>query len=388
MAPEAIALSTELRVHQLSYYNFHKNARVQIKKNEKYESVLLFSGLFVTIFHRIWNIGDITMNNNQKRNYNKNQNRSRAKNSSQDRVLSEREIRRQKRERQKLRRQNEIKMIWILVLTGLALIALVAGVFKEIKNPSVMKADSGMSESGGENTADTLQGMATSLDMDNDEVNKQITSLIRQYRSACASGDVDAIARLYNTTELKNGTTFMAVATIITGYQNTECYIRPGLDDASRVVFIYDDLKLADFDTLVPNLSYVYVHAGKDGTFYIDPGTYNEETMSYEYGKDVLNLVDNLEGDSEIAELIKTVNEKFAQACDGNSELKKFIDTLTASLSANDSPSESESFDASKDTTESLTESETSQVKDTVSETKDSTAPDTNDSQAQSDSKQ
>lgn len=32
MAPEAIALSTELRVHQLSYYNYPKKASTDTKK--------------------------------------------------------------------------------------------------------------------------------------------------------------------------------------------------------------------------------------------------------------------------------------------------------------------------------------------------------------------
>lgn len=263
------------------------------------------------------------MDNRQKRNQKSVQNKNQR--GTQNRKQSRKPSRTQNR------KQNEVKLIMILVLAVLVVVSIIGGVMKERGKPKTETADGTKGETSADGTPESLQGAASSVDIGDEEVKAQITSLIRQYRAACASADVGTIAALYNVTELQNETTFMAMATIITGYQNTECYIRQGLDAASWVVFIYDDLKLADFDTLVPNLSYVYVKAGTGGTFYIDPGTYNEETMSYEYDKKVLDLIDNLEGDSEIAELVKNVNQKFAQACETNSDLKAYIDKLSAS---------------------------------------------------------
>ncbi len=240
-------------------------------------------------------------------------------------------------------RQNKNRLMIILVLIGLIVLAVIGGFIKESgrKNDAQQSAggETDSSDAGG---SESLQAAATELTMEDEEVRTQIISLIRQYRAACAAADIDTIARLYNTTELRNPTTFMAVATIITGYQNTECYIRPGLDDTSRIVFVYDDLKLADYDTLVPNLSYIYVRAGAGGSFYIDPGTFNEQKMSYEYGEDILKLVDRLENDNEIAALLKSTSEKFSQACEDNAELKAYIEMLTGAAAQGGSESDTQ----------------------------------------------
>jgi len=247
-------------------------------------------------------------------------------------------------------------------------------VIKESRKPKQTPAAGAEGESI--STSESLQGTAETISGADDEVEAAIVSLVRQYRAACASGDTAAIAKLYNLTEVKNPHTFMAVATIITGYQNTACYIRPGLDDASKVVFIYDDLKLADFDTLVPNLSYVYVRAATDGSFYIYPGEYDEASMSYVYDKDILELIDNLEGDTEIAGLVKTVNEKFAQTCESNSALKDYIDQLSSvsdDQKNNDEPQSTAETDTSS---EPVTESGTPQTGTPDSTTPESGTPD------------
>lgn len=266
----------------------------------------------------------------------------------------------------------QTKLIMMLVLAGIVVISIFAGVIKE--KGRTKSDDTEIAESGDDETPDSLQASLTDIDTPDEEVRVQITSLVRRYRAACASADIDTIAQIYNTTNLRNKNTFMVMATIITGYQNTECYIRSGLDDASRVVFIYDDLKLADFDTLVPNISYIYVRAAANGEFYIDPGTYNEETMSYEYDRNILRLIDHLENDTEISELVQTVNEKFAQACEGSSSLKTYIDTLTGAVDVKETNAEKETQnDSAADTADERQESDTNQGED-MPESGDATA--------------
>lgn len=260
----------------------------------------------------------------------------------------------------------EMNLLIVLVLTALVVISIIAGAIKEsMRTTDDAAGESSITDDSG-SVSESLQGTATDINIEDDEVTTAIVSLIRQYRSACASADVETIAKLYNVTELRNETTFMAVSSIITGYQNTECYIREGLDDVSRVVFVYDDLKLADFDTLVPNLSYLYVRAAADGSFYIYPGVYNEETMSYEYEDEILDHIDNLEGDIEISELIKDVNQKFSDTCDANKNIKEFIDKLIAANNASEKETVKDTSAQKESESESESASDTSDTLDTT----------------------
>lgn len=274
------------------------------------------------------------------------------------------------------RDNSEMKLLIMIILAVVVVIAVIGGTIKERGKAAGQAASESVGESALDgNTAESLQGTATDISIGDDEVTVAIESLIRQYRAACASADVETIAKLYNVSQLPNETTFMAVSSIIAGYQNTQCYIREGLDDVSRVVFIYDDLKLADYDTLVPNLSYVYVRAAADGSFYIYPGIYNEELMSYEYEEEILDHIDSLESDIEIAELIKDVNQKFSDTCDANKDIKEFIDQLIAADSESKSEKKAETEAETKEETTADTnlsnESETADS-ESIDETLDS----------------
>lgn len=163
---------------------------------------------------------------------------------------------------------------------------------------------------------------------DSAETEEAVNALIRQYRAALASADIDTIAKLYQTDKVETADTITATSRVITGYMNTKCYIRSGLDEGTKVVFIYDDLQIADVDVLVPNLSYVYVKKAADGSYYIDPGTYNEETLSYEYDRDITDYVDELSNDAQISALYTDVNTKFEQICQNNQKLSDFMKKL------------------------------------------------------------
>lgn len=257
---------------------------------------------------------------------------------------------------------NQPKMIVIIVLSVIVIVSVIVAVFMNLTGKRKMPADS---ES--QNTTDSI--VVTENTEDKEKLEADINTLIRQYRAAFASADTDAIARIYHTDDVKTKDTIKATAQIITGYQNTVCYIRKGLDDNSKVVFIYDDLKLADIDTLVPNLSYVYARRDDTGAWYIDPGTYDEASMSYVLDKEIRSYIDDLSSDSEISALVDSVNKKFAEACKNNEALKAFMDKLTSAAALkNGETGGSESFntpdtaDTSADTSAADSETGESQT--------------------------
>lgn len=231
------------------------------------------------------------------------------------------------------RNEQQQKAVLIIILSIIVIVSTIAAAVTGFKGKTPSGGSSN-SVSGNITVEENEEGRA--------QTEEAINALVRQYRAALASADIDTIKKLYQVEQVQNEDTITATSRVITGYLNTKCYIRNGLEEGSKVVFIYDDLQVADVDILVPNLSYIYVRRAADSTYYIDPGTYNEETMLYEYSKDILDYINELSSDAEISGLYEDVNSKFEQACKDNEKLSDFMAKLNEATALH-SPSEAES---------------------------------------------
>lgn len=215
------------------------------------------------------------------------------------------------------RNEQKRKQIIIAILSVIVIVSLAAGVATGFKPKGTLP------KKGGKPAAENI--VVEENQEDSAQTEEAVNALVRQYRAALAGANIDTIAKLYQTDKVANADTITATSRVITGYMNTKCYIRSGLEEGTKVVFIYDELQIADVDVLVPNLSYIYVRKAADGTYYIDPGTYNEETMSYEYGKDITDYINELSNDAEISGLYTDVNTRFEQLCSSNQKLGEFM---------------------------------------------------------------
>lgn len=266
------------------------------------------------------------------------------------------------------------KMIVIAVLSAIVIVSLIGGA------ATGFKAKGTAAQEGSKPQTDSIT--VEENNEDSAQTEEAINALIRQYRAALASANIDTIAKLYQTDEVKDADTITATSRVITGYMNTKCYIRSGLEEGTKVVFIYDDLQIADVDVLVPNLSYVYVRRAADGSYYIDPGTYNEETLSYEYSKDITDYINELSSDAQISALYTDVSTKFEQICKDNQKLSDFMKKIndaaalhstsggeTAESESKDSTAQSgESTETSGDSTDTSAEDGTGATETSASE--------------------
>ena len=126
-----------------------------------------------------------------------------------------------------------------------------------------------------------------------------------------------------------NSDTIEATSQIIIGYENTTCYIKEGMDSNSKVVFIYDDLKVDGIETLIPNIAYVYMMQKEDGSYYIHPGEYDLNTSNYVYSSEIQKYISELIKENDIKTLYAETNEKFNQACNDDPDVRDFVDKLT-----------------------------------------------------------
>lgn len=282
-------------------------------------------------------------------------------------------------EKQRVRHNEQRrKMIMIAVLSAIVIVSLIGGAVTGFEAKGAPAKTGSKPQTDGITVEENTENSA--------QTEEAVNALIRQYRAALASANIDTIAKLYQTDEVKTADTITATSRVITGYMNTKCYIRSGLEEGTKVVFIYDDLQIADVDVLVPNFSYVYVRRAADGSYYIDPGTYNEETMSYEYSKDITDYINELSNDAQISALYTDVSTKFEQICKDNQKLSDFMKKLNdaaALHSASESTAaEPESGDSQAQSGDSADSTDTSDGSDTTPQGSDTAAAGTSDSEA------
>lgn len=280
------------------------------------------------------------------------------------------------------------KTIIIIVLTVVVVVAVVAAVVfnmthksgnNQQTNDTSQAAQTSDQTNASDAAAQTESGITVGTDEDPTAVKTSIETLIGQYRQAFAGADIEKLKTIYNTDQVMDAETITAASQIITGYENTKCYIKDGMDPASRVVFIYDDLKIDGVKALVPNIAYVYVRRNDDGTWYIDPGTYDAASADYVYSSEIQKYISELIKEKDIRQLYTTVSEKFNKLCEEDTQVKAFMDKLNATDNGKDQSQdgsgetvqtdESAQADKSAQTDESETKQagETSQTDESLS---------------------
>ncbi|MCR4672455.1 MAG: hypothetical protein K5637_04355 [Lachnospiraceae bacterium] len=266
--------------------------------------------------------------------------------------------------------RNNKSSILIIILSVLVVAAIVAGAVTFVTGKTGKKSSSSATPAAS-SSADS-QSVSIIENTNDLEFNKypEIADLVSNYRQAVLTGDTALLASVFNTDEEINVDILKGTAEIIESYNNTQYYTKDGLAKGEKVVYVFDELKLAGIDTKVPNLSIYYVKTAESGAMYIYRGVYDDQTGSYKYEEDVQNYIEGLYENKDVAQLVDTVNTMIDSACANDPELNEFIERLrrradvetqTETSTETESETESESESETGTETESETESESAQ---------------------------
>ena len=253
---------------------------------------------------------------------------------------------------------NKSKTILVVILSIVALAAVIAGIVLFMRNKSEDKQ------------AEIAQTRETVV-IDEDEVANdrllkdkypEVNQLVTEYRKALTDGDVEALKKIYNTTDNISNDVLASTSKIIEGYSNTVCYTKKGLEDGSYFVFIYDDLKISGINTPAPNLTMVYVKTADDGSLYIYRGEKDAKTGAYVYDQTTDEYIQTLYTDAEVKDLMATVYQAKESASAKDEGLRNFLDGLTSPTSDATTETESETSTDETSADEAETEAETEAV--------------------------
>ncbi len=285
------------------------------------------------------------------------------RNSSEDR-----ESRRSKSAGDKKNMTMNRNSILIIILSVVVVVAAAAGL---VMNLGSKESNKGTQNTSNGSTAESSISVDENTNALQENKYPEVNELIANYRKAFKEGDTDLLKKVYNSDQEINADVLTATSQIIEDYQNTQYYTKRGLNSGEYVVFVYDELKLADIKTLAPNLSVFYVKPADDGTLYIYRGDYNAATGSFEYDEATQNYINQLYQDQDVMDLISTVNTKMDSACANDSSLMAFMQKVRSKTTVTSTTSSDNSDTTSTESGQSETESatETESASETESQT-------------------
>lgn len=146
----------------------------------------------------------------------------------------------------------------------------------------------------------------------------EVNEVIKQYHKALAEDDQEAIKKYLLYVSEDELITISVKSEYVESYEDIKCYTQPGYDENSYFVYVLYQLKLKDYDTLVPGLSGLYYCPNEAGEYHI----YRKADMS----EAVLASFYQKYSAQEVQDLYKKVKLDFDTILDSDEELKAFMD--------------------------------------------------------------
>ena len=188
----------------------------------------------------------------------------------------------------------------------------------------------------------------------------EINALIEQYYQAAAEGDIDMINSIKDYSEQTELLQIQEKSNYLEGYEDINCYTKPGPEENSYVVYASYYAKFKDIDRTVCGLNTFVVCQNSDGEYYIHDCTNDEAMREYRI---------NVTKQDDVVELFNRVQVEYNEAVTEDEELAAFLTQLSEDLKASvgDALAEME--------TETQTEAaEEQQTEETVAETESAEA--------------
>lgn len=194
-----------------------------------------------------------------------------------------------------------------------------------------------------------------------ENAHSDVNALIEKYYAASAEGDSETIAQIYKGLEDTELLKAVAAADYIEAYENITVYTKPGPLPGSYVAYVYNEVKLYDYDKAVPGLETLYICTDDSGALYINgdiaEGNEIEYLRQINVQADVIDLNNKVaskynemvSSDETLAELLTQMRSGL-QVSVGEALASSEVSNNEAAAAAS-SEEEEASTDATSDTT-------------------------------------
>ena len=178
----------------------------------------------------------------------------------------------------------------------------------------------------------------------------EINTLISNYYTAYAAGDVAALETIAQPISDTEKNYIQLFSEYVDSYDNLSCHTKSGLNTGEYVVSVYLEMKFKDVETAAPGLDFFYLRTDEGGKLYIDNAysQFNQSNMEESTQADVQALINEFEQADDVVALQMEVQQKYEQAIASDEKLNEManetipnaISTWVQSLTQADDASE------------------------------------------------
>lgn len=207
------------------------------------------------------------------------------------------------------------------------------------------------------------------------DVYPAINELVKKYMSAKVACDYETLRTLVNDSSVIDEDDLRAKSEYIEDYRNIVCYTLNGLTEDSFIVYVYEDLKILNVNTLAPGMTRLYIKLDESGNPYIYLGAIDDETQKF---------IQETSTQQAVIDIINTVNTKLDEAVTKDEDLKNFVEDRSNASATQDKKADDSKSKDSESTDKESTKKETTKKESTK---KDSTKKDSESSDKKDSSK-
>lgn len=177
----------------------------------------------------------------------------------------------------------------------------------------------------------------------------EVNALIEKYYQASADGDSETISQIYKGLEDTELLKAVAASDYIEDYQNITVYTKHGPVAGSYVAYVYNEVKLFDYEKAIPGLETFYICTDEDGQLYMNGDIV--DTTEIDYLRQI-----NLQAD--VIDLNNRVATSYNDMVSSDETLAELLTTMRSGLQV----SVGEALASSESSAETLVDEETAKA--------------------------
>ena len=147
----------------------------------------------------------------------------------------------------------------------------------------------------------------------------EINKVIDTYYKASAEGDKETVQAVYKGLDDTEILKAVSVSKYIEEYKIIKVYTKPGPVEGSYIAYVYNEVKLYDYDKPVPGLDSMIIYTADDGSYYINGDV--ADTTELEYIK-------RLNVQADVIDLNNKIASQYNEMVKGDEELAKLINEM------------------------------------------------------------
>ncbi len=109
----------------------------------------------------------------------------------------------------------------------------------------------------------------------------EVNALVEKYYKASAEGDADTLSHIYRGLDETEILKSVAASEYIEKFDNITVYTKPGPVEGSYAAYVYNEVKLYDYDGYLPGLETLYICTDENGELYFNGDIADANEIDY-----------------------------------------------------------------------------------------------------------